>query len=68
MSTSYAVDVKVVMFTPAVGYTSAVLGTSTHTYSFPEPSFIVYPDVAVASETFVNRGGRIPAPLQSLKN
>ena len=63
----YSSSVNSVIFIPAVEYTLANFGTSIHTYSFPEESFIVNPVSKLVPSTFVKselgRYGLVPGPL-----
>ena len=59
----YESSVNVVIFTPAVGYTSSVLGTSTHTNWFPELSSITNPVLKYVPSTLVYPSGIYNSPL-----
>ena len=54
----YSSSVNSVISNPAVGYTSFVFGTSTHTYWFPVLSWIVSPFSNVVPDTCLNPFGK----------
>ena len=54
----YSDSVNSVISNPAVGYTSFVFGTSTHTYWFPWLSWIVSPFSNVVPDTCLNPFGK----------
>ena len=59
----YSSVVKSFIFSPAVGYTSDVFGTSIHTYWFPLLSCIVNPFSNVVPSTCVNPSGKYVPPV-----
>ena len=59
----YSDSVNSVISNPAVGYTSFVFGTSTHTYWFPWLSWIVSPFSNVVPDTYLNPFGRYVPPV-----